>query len=175
MKSLAVCTALLLTSLTLAAQDSSRNKIILLPPQIPVCPISMQAHQGVWDHTIRVRDGQQQQISPFGQRLSLTLVDQHPSRILSATVRVRGLNGRSHMVQAVGSANDDSNATRTMSIKFSANPDNSVTGDLYAPGFTSIMSVELLQVTYEDGSTWKISGSNVCRVAPDPMMLIAGH
>jgi len=44
--------------------------------------------------------------------------------------------------------------------------------DLWLPGFTSVTSIELMEVTYADGSAWKISGSNVCRVQPNPLMLI---
>jgi hypothetical protein len=50
-----------------------------------------------------------------------------------------------------------------------------VTSDLYVPGFTAVSSIELLEVSYDDGRVWRIGGSSVCRVKPDPMMLIVSH
>jgi hypothetical protein len=31
----------------------------------------------------------------------------------------------------------------------------------------------LESLTYKDGSTWTVAGRQACRVAPDPMMLVA--
>jgi hypothetical protein len=50
-----------------------------------------------------------------------------------------------------------------------------MTGDLYIPGFTAVNSIELLQVSYNDGRNWRIGADSVCRITPDPMMLIANH
>ena len=71
---------LLLSSFPLAAQNSAKpeSPAIVLRAQ-PVgggCPIGMVASQGVWDHTLRVRQGQEgQNPQPFGQRIFLTLND----------------------------------------------------------------------------------------------------
>ena len=180
MKRLVVCSALLLTSLTLAAQNGDKTntltQIRILPPNsAATCPVNMSARQGVWDHTIKVRQGEQQRPpQPFGQRILLTLADAHPSRIVSATVTVHGTTGKNHMLQAVDSASG-ANATTTLTAAFTKQGDGSVSADIYVPGFTSVTSLELQQVSYADGSTLKINGSNACRVAPDPMMLIAAH
>lgn len=180
MKRVVVCTALLLTSLTLAAQNADKTntlpQIQILPPNsTAVCPVSMSARQGIWDHTIKVRQGEQQHPpQPFGQRILLSLVDAHPARIVSATVAVHGTTGKNHMLQTVDSASG-ANATTTVTASFTKQGDGSVSADIYVPGFTSVTSLELQQVSYADGSTWKIDSSNACRVAPDPMMLIAAH
>lgn len=180
MKRLVTCTALLLTSLTLAAQNGDKaatpTQLRIIQTTIPAaCPISMSAQQGVWDHTIKVRQGEQPHPpQPFGQRIFLTLADAHPARIVSAIVAVHGTTGKNHMLQAVDSASG-SNATRTLTAAFTKQADNSVSADIYLPGFTSVTSLELQQVSYADGSTWKLSNANVCSVTPDPMMLIAAH
>ncbi len=58
----------------------------------------MVANQGVWDHTIRVRKGQQEKvIQPFGQRIFLTLNDSHRASIVAATVKVYGLTATNRM------------------------------------------------------------------------------
>lgn len=179
MKHSAAGIVLILVSPLLMAQNGAKGmpsaQILRGDRVVGSCPIGMQARQGVWDHTITVhRDGEQFK-GPFGQRIFLTLVDVHPARIVAATVRVHGLTGKNHMVQIDGDAGGDPNPARTMRIRFDANGNGSVTSDLYAPGFTSISSIELVEVSYADGSIWKIGESNVCRVTPDPLMLIAEH
>ena len=71
--------------------------------------------------------------------------------------------------------NSNGEASRKLSVTFAANGKGRVTGDLYIPGFTAVNSIELLQVSYSDGRVWRIGAGNVCRVKPDPMMLIANH
>jgi hypothetical protein len=136
----------------------------------------MQARQGVWDHTIRVREGQQEKlVQPFGQRFLLTLRDSHSAHIISAALRVHGTTGKSRMVQTAGLSNTGAaEATKILTVPFTAN-DGAASADIYVPGFTSVSSVDLQQVTYADGSTWKMSASSFCRVAPDPLMLVAEH
>jgi len=171
---------LLLSSFSLAAQNSAKpdSQAFVLRAQ-PVgsgCPIGMVASQGVWDHTIRVRQGQEGQTTqPFGQRIFLTLNDTRPASIVAATVKVYGLTAKNHMVQTDNHAAADGEATKIMSINFAARQKNGVSTDLYIPGFTAVNSIELIQVSYDDGKVWRIGADSVCRVTPDPMMLIANH
>ena len=188
MKTVAAALVLLVISLPLAAQNGVQNQ-----PQNQVgakaptfldlgttpgigCPIGMAADQGVWDHTIRVHQGQRDKLAqPFGQRIILTLNDAHSAAIVAATVNVRGLTARNHMMQTAGNVNSNGEASRTLSVTFAANEKGRATGDLYIPGFTAVNSIELLQVSYGDGRVWRSGADNVCRVKPDPMMLIANH
>ena len=179
MKSLAIVLALLVSPLTLAAQNATRpdQPVVVFNGNVigNSCPIGMHASQGVWDHTIRVREGQHQRtVQPFGQRILLSLSVTGPSPIVSATVKVRGLTGKNRMLQTDSFGNVSSDGFRIMRITFVQKPDG-VYSDLYVPGFTSVSSIELLDVSYGDGRVWKIGGSSVCRVTPDPMMLIANH
>lgn len=142
---------------------------------VPACPIGLTATQGVWDHTMRVRDFDKGiTIAPFGQHIVLTLADPRGAGVVSATVIVRGLDGKNHMLQTAG-AQGPPVATKTMHVRFARQADGSTSGDLYVPGFTSVTSLQLQDATYSDGSTWRTSNSNFCRVKPNPMMLIAGQ
>ena len=40
---------------------------------------------------------------------------------------------------------------------------------------SAALSIELIEVSYGDGKIWRIASSSMCRVTPDPMMLIANH
>jgi hypothetical protein len=186
MKHIAACFVLLLNSLTLVAQSGARNEgqpadqhaIFVDLDDVPGngCPIGMVASQGVWDHTIKVRHGwQEQSIQPFGQRIFLTLSDSHPAAIVAATVKVHGFTGKSHKLETADDSNAPVDATKMMKITFATSVKGGVRSDLYIPGFTAVSSIELLEVSYDGGRVWRIGGSGVCRVKPDPMMLIASQ
>lgn len=161
------------------AQDRS-NPLMTLSVNLSAnaggCPISMDARQGLWDHTIRVRDGQKEKIyNGFGQRISLTLTDIHAERIVGATVKVLGLSGHNRMLTTDAMSGPKPDASRIIHLTSFSEAKDGVTAELYAPGFTSVSSIQLLEITYANGSTWSNPNLKVCRVAPDPLMLIAGH
>lgn len=190
--------ALLIAPFTLAAQNTNsqpdnaaarpnfklQTPLVVNPPNFQVlstagvpilnCPVSMHATQGVWDHTIRVRNGDQEEVrQPFGQRIFLNMKDSHPARIIAATVRVRGLNGKDRVVETPVTTDQNWNAMRTMRVKFTEEIDGSFSSDLRIPGFTAISSVQLLEVSYDDGAVSKPSGPPACNlIQPDPLMLI---
>ena len=137
------------------------------------CPIDMHATQGLWDRTVRVRDGDKAQVPhQFGQRIFLNLKDHKAAHIVSATVRVRGLNGTSRALPTPANTAQRWNATRTLKVDFVKENDGAVSADLRLAGFTAVDSIQLIGVSYSDGSVWRISGSSDCRVQPDPLMLI---
>lgn len=196
----ALLIALVLTPVTLAAQNAGsqsgnaaarpdfklQTPVVVNQPDLLVlsthgfpivnCPVSMHATQGQWDHTIRVHNGEREVIQPFGQRIFLTLKDSHPARIIEATVRVRGLNGKSHLMETPTSTAQDWNAMRTMRITFTDEGDGSFSSDLRIPGFTAVSSVQLLDVSYDDGTASKPSGPAACNTTqPDPMMLVTNR
>jgi hypothetical protein len=181
----AVGIALLLSgSLTLAAQSASGAgafRIVKPGQETPVptqaasvseCPVSMHASQDVWSHTIAVQKGLNER---FGQRISLTLRDSHASHIVAATVRVQGLTGKNHVVQIQTGTAQSGDSGKKLKVTFAEQSDGSVSGDLWIGGFTSITSIQLLEASYADGSTWRISGSNTCSVKPDPLMLVSNR
>lgn len=183
----ASCIALLVASLQLSAQSNSTSPLpasqvqslpgetLTLRPYVEgACPISMHATQGMWDHTVRVKDGETKPVPPvpLGQRISLSLKDDRHASIVAATVRVRGLNGTSRKVLTPTGEQQDWNAVTTLKVKFAQQDDGSSLADLRVAGFTAVNSVQLINVSYSDGSTWRSSKANACSVQPDPLMLI---
>lgn len=178
MDRLSAAAALLICSSMLLAQDriQTSTTVLVLPfnSTFGSCPIGMHARQGIWDHTLKVNQGEQRKSkTPFGQRIVLTLLDTHPASVVAATLMVRGFDGKDHMMQAAADSPGD--AARTLHAVFAKQADGNVSADIYVPGFTSVTSLQLQEVSYADGSVWSVTGSNVCRVAPDPLMLIAAH
>jgi len=167
---------LLLSSMTLAAQNagtSELNSTTSHVHSVAGCPVDMHASQRLWDRTIRVREGESELLpQPFGQRISLNVKDSRPARIVGATVRIQGLNGKNRALPTPAETTQLWNAIKTLRVKFVEEGDATVSADIWIGGFTSVGSVQLLNVSYADGSVWTISGSSVCRVQPDPVMLI---
>lgn len=175
----------LVSSLGLAAQNSNgtgANSSGSSEPELLIsqasngertsaCPIGMYASQSLWNHNIAVQKGIGNE--KFGQRISLSLRDSHPARIVAATVRVHGLNGKNRMLLTPTDSNQKWSAVKTLRVKFLRESDGSVSGDLWIGGFTSVGLIELIDVSYADGSMWRQAGLNLCRVQPDPMMLIS--
>ena len=182
----ASCIALLIASLHISAQSNSTaplpapeehslpgGTLIILPDVEGACPIAMHARQGMWNHTVRVKDGEKESVDPhWGQRISLSLKDDRHARIAAATVRVLGLDGTSRKVLTPTGEQQDWNAVTTLKVKFAQQDDGSALADLRVAGFTAVNSVQLINVSYSDGSTWRSPKSNACRVQPDPLMLI---
>ena len=166
----------LFSSLTLAAQDRSDPSAQAFPAPAKVvslaCPVGMQAQQRGSSQLVAVQNGHRGQLS--GQRIALTLRAATAPRITSAQVKVRGLSPRAHVAQ---SKTGDllSEILRTMNVSFDEESNGGVTGELLLPGFTSVTSVELQQIVYENGTVWSVGNESVCRVAPDPFMLISGR
>ena len=167
---------LLLSSMGLAAQNAAISEPKSTTSQVhsgAACPIDMHASQKLWDRTIRVREGERDLLpQSFGQRISLNLKDSRPARIVGATVRVHGLNGKNRALPTPADTTQPWNAVKTLRVNFVEESDGTVSADLWISGFTAVGSVQLVNVSYSDGSVWTISRSNVCRVQPDPVMLI---
>jgi len=144
------------------------------------CPIDMHVRQRVGGGTVAVdENGVKHRV--FAPRLRLFLNDFRTSnsgqKIVSATVTVRGSNGKEHMQRLdtlpdQGRNSESGSITRTLNVDLGTWGEPGVSGDFRLQGFTSASRVELESVTYEDGSTWKLSGGESCWVSPDPMMLI---
>lgn len=160
---------------TLGAPDHSPASTTILEFPVnspPVCPVDMHARHDVWDHTITIQHGEEQFKGPFGQRIVLTLTDANARKIVAGTVLVRGFNGKNRMLDT-GSA--EGNATKTLRTGFTELTKDSFSADLYISGFTAVTFVKLQDLTYSDGSIRRFDRSNSCRIAPDPLMLVAGH
>jgi hypothetical protein len=174
MKIVALGSILLLTSLTLPAQNdrqSSANTVLQMARIANTCPIGMRAGQRMNGQTLAVRDGQGQM--PFGQHIHLSLLDKNPARIVSAKVTAYGLSAKYRFVRADAMRNGPSSVTKSLDVVFSDGQDGTVSADLVLPGFTAVNSIVLESIGYADGSTRTLSPQDGCHVAPDAVMLVA--
>jgi hypothetical protein len=175
MKLASLSFALLFSSLTSGAQDRNGPIVETFPQPVQIisqsCPVGMQAQQRGSSQLVAVHNGQRTQTT--GQRIALTLRSASSPRILTARAKARGLTPRGHVLQSKAIDHLPSDIVREVTIAFNEVSNGGVTGELVLPGFTSVASIELEEITYEDGTVWKTEGQSVCRVEPDMFMLIS--
>ena len=147
------------------------GKTILRIEKLPnACPVGMQASH-LSDGSVIKTDAAHPM--GLGQRLRLTLTSPDNRSITSATVHVRGWTAQGRTEQAE-KAKDVAPLTRRLQVPFKPGADRTATADVWVPGVTAVSSVELLSVTYGDGTTWTPAMGKTCQVKPDPLMLISG-
>jgi hypothetical protein len=175
MKLIPVGLALLLSSLTLGAQDRDARTPQTFPMPVRInslgCPVGMQAQQRGSSQLVAVQNDNRAQLP--GQRIWLTLRGAPSPQIITARVRVHGLAPKGRVLQSKAVDNLASEITRTTTVSFGKESNGGVAGELLLPGFTSVTSIELEEITYEDGTAWSVGDERVCRVAPDLLMLIS--
>ncbi len=135
------------------------------------CPVSLRAQHGVSGNILSVDRNRPKGIA---QLLHLTLTNPDSRQIVAAKLRVHGLTGKARVTQTLSGQND-SDAAQNLDVRFSPGPGNAVSADLWVPGMTAVLSIDLNSVTFADGSTRSFSAREACHVAPDPLMLINGR
>ncbi|MGA3048189.1 MAG: hypothetical protein ABSD67_16265 [Terracidiphilus sp.] len=157
----------------LANQPQTQTVVIQLPQSNNACPVSVQARQAASWNRMEVSNDR-----PKGpaQRLHLTLVNPKSKQITSATVAVHGLTPKTRAtLTTMVAGNSPSDAARTLDISFSAGSAKEVSADLWVPGLSAAYSIDLIGITYADGSTWKLADGFTCRTSIDALMLIRGQ
>jgi len=142
------------------------------PPDTNRCPVSMRA--------VHLADGSMVKTSVahpqgVGQWLSLSLTSLDKKEIAKATVTVHGLTPKGRMTQTRLNGASTPDATRTMSVPFSAGPDRVAFARIWVPGMSAVMEIDLRSMVYGDGSIWQSVDGQACEVKPDPLMLISGR
>ena len=148
--------------------------------EVAACPVEMQARQGSGRGLLVAKDrpGQrpgQEQIrgDQPSQRIHLILSQGTEKPIVQARVLVRGFGAKARMEHALSSEAGATNLSRTLVVRMRPEGKESVAGELVLPGFTSVQTIELLALRYDDGSNWNALPRTPCSVKPDLLMLVA--
>ena len=147
-------------------------------PQLNLCPVSIQASHLSDGSVVQTGAGlpkadhdKGEGAKGVGQRLHFKLFSPDQRTISSATVNLRGWTAKGRTAR-VGAGEDTALGVRTLTVPFTPGTDRTASADVWVPGLTAVVSVELLSVKYSDGSTWMSAQANACRVAPDHLMLV---
>jgi len=169
--------SILLSSSLLVAQSATKTAAPGPTPandkSLSSCPVSLRALQGSGGGLLATHSAQPASV-PL-QHIHLILSTANSSRPVTGQILVRGLSGKSQTIPTQLSNAERFDQTRNLNVSFTVQADDEVAVDLSLPGFTSISSIHLQSIDYADGSTWKIASGQVCRVVPDPLMLVANQ
>lgn len=146
------------------------------------CPVAMEAKRlGGGD---LVRAGKSVERGP-GQRIRLTLHDRtDAAKVVGARVAVRGTDGKARVTTLTGltdfgsgrgQTSGPAEVTRVVSLRLNDRGESWAAADMLLGGLTSVSRVTLIELTYEDGTTWVRGGGSSCSVVPAPLMLVAGR
>jgi hypothetical protein len=160
-------------TITIYNSATQETTTVVVPPQQATsCPVSVHVQQSSTATAMEVDSSRPKGVA---QLLHLTLAKPDSSRITKATVKVRGLLPKTRAtLTPMTLGTDPSDAVRTLEVAFPANSDRSATADLWVPGLSAVNSIDLVSVTYADGSTWT-STAKTCRTPIDGVMLVGGR
>lgn len=163
----------------LAAQNSSAlqsNTIVAVnggqpgPQMTPAaCPVSLRAQHGA-DGGIRKVDKNRPE--GIAQLLHLIITSSDSRQIVEARLRVRGTSGKGR-VDRSAAASGGMDATRNLMVRFKPGAGNEVIADVWVPGMTAVLQVDLNSLTFADGSMQMFGAADGCRFAPELLMLVA--
>lgn len=142
-----------------------------MPAAVPAaCPVGLRAQHLADGGMVETGSAAPHGI---GQRLYLTLTGKPGLQVVSAKVLVRGWTPQGRLQQTLSKQSGSGSGARSLTARFTAGEKNTATATIWAPGLSAVDSVEVLSVSYADGSTWTSGKYLACRVVPDPSMLIA--
>jgi hypothetical protein len=140
-------------------------------PQLANCPAMLSASHLADGSMIRtgMRTGRTHP-KGIGQWLHITL---NAPKGAIATLAVHGFSNKARMTETnLGSSPD---AVRTVTAYLSPAQNGQAAGNIWAPELTAVTSIDLVSLSYDDGTNWSAPSGHICRVTPDPLMLISGR
>jgi hypothetical protein len=154
--------------------DTQKTTTIVVPlPQISSCPVSVRAQQSSAANPMEVDRSRPKGLA---QLLHLTLADPSGGRVVKATVTVRGLLPKTRAtLTPMTLGTDPSSASKTLEVAFPAGTERDTPADVWVPGLSAVYSIDLVSVTYADGSSWTANTSKACRTPIDGFMLVGAR
>ena len=119
--------------------------------------------------------------SGIGQQMQLMLDNPKPAAISAIRITFHGWDGTGRTLPAESTApaveanSSYANASRTLDLTVSIDPQKSADMLVWVSGLTAVDSIDLDSVSYADGSNWEPQGSQACRIVPDMTMLISNR
>jgi hypothetical protein len=167
-----------LTAFFAGAQTGKQQTkvIVMTPPAQVSCPIAMQAqHSPGLRAEVRVGKGGNGSFSHhgMGQHMELTLNNAKARAISEVRIRVRGWSAKVHTMPAQSTNSAYSDASRILDVKVNIAPHGTAKTDVWVRGMTAVDAIDLIGVSYENGSSWEPASLQVCSIIPNGTMLIS--
>lgn len=159
-----------------AAQSGNQQHITIPASANAGCPVAMKAeHSPGLGAPVLAGKGGSVFPAPYrekGQQLQLTLSNPGTSAVSAIRITVHGWNGTGRALPAQSAAQESANAERTVDVQFNVDAGQTVNVPVWVSGLSAVNLIDLVGVSYSDGSNWKPTAQQACSVVPDPLMLI---
>jgi hypothetical protein len=155
--------------------SSVQPKVMVLPPgQLQSsCPVALQAqHASGFGTQVLVGKGAVIDRG-IGQRLQLTLSNSKTAAVSAIRITVHGWNGTGSTMPTAETSSNYATASQTVELKVNVGPHATAEVDAWVSGLTAADSIDLDEVSYAGGLSWRSSATEPCRIMPDPVMLIS--
>ena len=145
----------------------------LLPSSPMSCPVDLAIQQRSPNEVVRTGD---QPPGPPAQHLEIEVKSRrYVQTIDSIEIRVRGVGSARQTLPltsglADGSADD---RQQTFALRKPANAATLHRADVRIPGINAVRWIELLSVTYVDGTVWRPAAGSPCRSQPNRLIEVA--
>jgi hypothetical protein len=145
------------TTYTLRSSDSSG------------CPVAFYASRQATGQIMSAKDAKQN--GPVqGLHLTLSHLSTTPSNIQSIEVTVYGTSPKARVLPLAQQASD--NVSRTFAFHRTSGDPSLTDADVWMHQAGSLTAVDLISVTYADGTTWHSTPDLQCRVTPSNFVLV---
>jgi hypothetical protein len=155
------------------SQTQGKAIQVLQAPAGSSCPVLFNAKQGSGGGLVAARKPGPPE-PEISQSIFLSISDTHSSAVTGARVTVHGLTPKSRFLPIELGTDGPAQTSRSLSVSFSKDAMGETGAGLLLHGFSAVFSIDVDTIMYADGSTWK-SGEGLCRVVPDPMMLVSAR
>jgi hypothetical protein len=137
------------------------------------CPLNLSAQQGMSAELRTTRPGQKDTpTQSLSQQIRLTVANPRPIGINAARIKVHGYTPTA---RAFPLAPPSPDAAKSLDLVLTVAPGQDAATDLRLEGFSAVTSIELVSVSYADGTRWQAAAETHCQIAPDPVMLITSR
>jgi hypothetical protein len=133
------------------------------------CPVGFNARRQGTSQIMSASDAKQ---SGPAQGLHLMLNHLNAPAIQSVEVTVYGVSPKAMVLPATSQSNDT--ISKTFELQRQAGSNSLSDADVWMHNVGSLSRVDLISITYADGSTWHATDSLKCRAVPSNFVLV-GH
>ncbi len=170
-----ISAALLVTLIALsphsAPAQSRPAQVIVTQAPAGECPVDFSARRQSITERVAIGDTAPRRASGQGVQVSL----EHPrSDIRSAEVVVHAASNKPRTLPLSAPAPEGADLSRTFRLSGPATGSLRST-DLWLEGAGSILSVDLVSITYVDGSVWRQKPVATCRAIPSGLLLVSSR
>lgn len=165
--------------------------LTVVPDASAACPVAMRAERRAGLGVLQARNARNNEPQVAGQRIYLE-IERGEHAAVEAKVTVHGTRAQARVFPAQVSpvqaapvqasptlsspaAKGTADAVKSFTLRPGSREAERIAYNLQLEGFTSVQSISLDAVTYEDGSIWRAGAGRSCSVEPDPLMLISSR